>query len=66
VRWLAAIASVASMAMLLGCGAGETSQSDLDKERAQIEKQTPSNLEPVDPPKDTMMMGGSKSSGGGN
>ena len=50
---------------LVGCASGETSNADLDKERATMEKQTPSNLEAVEPPKDTMDMGSMKGGGGG-
>ncbi|MCC6402916.1 MAG: hypothetical protein IT207_02805 [Fimbriimonadaceae bacterium] len=51
--------------VLVGCGSGETSNADLDKERATMEKQTPSNLEAVEPPKDTVDMGSMKGGGGG-
>jgi hypothetical protein len=43
-----------------GCASGETTQTDLDKEREAMEKQTPANLDPVKPPDDTVMMGGGK------
>lgn len=51
--------------IVAGCGSGTTTGTDLEKERAAMDKQTPSNLEPVEPPKDTMDMGSMKGGGGG-
>ena len=40
-----------------GCGSGDTSATDLQKEKDEIKKQTPANLTPVDPGNDMKTMG---------
>lgn len=58
IAFLAALAAV--VPLVAGCGTGATTESDLDAERNAIEKQTPSNVEPVKPPDDTVSMGAGK------
>lgn len=44
--------------LLAGCGTGETTEADIQRERDAIKAQTPSGLAPVDPGNDMMKMGG--------
>ena len=60
--WTAFVAMVA-FGVLGGCGSGETGTSDLQKENDEMKKQTPANLAPVQPPADTVNMGGGGTAG---
>ena len=62
--WSAVVAFLACA--VIGCSS-ETTSGDMQKEKDEIKKQTPANLEPVNPGNDMQNMGGGNTADqGGN
>ncbi|MBL8064847.1 MAG: hypothetical protein JNM34_03200 [Chthonomonadaceae bacterium] len=64
-RTIASILALSVVAALLsGCGSGETTSTELNAERDQMQKQVPPNQEPAPPSTDVVQMNSGGSGGG--